>query len=427
MPDDKEATMSMEPVTAWALLSGLIFLLAALGRGPMRRWPVSMPAIYLLIGAAIGPWGLRLLDFQLIKHVKVVESVTEVAVLISLLTAGLQLKPRWHHYLRAPIPLASVTMVVTIAGVAMVGTMLLDLPLGAAILLGAVLAPTDPVLASDVQVKHHDDTDRLRYALTGEAGLNDGAAFPFIMLGLGLLGHHQLGEYGWRWITVDLLWATTAGLGIGWLSGYSVSRVAVWIKRQTNSPAACEEALTLGLIGLSYGAALLLHAYGFLAVFAAGVAMRRYAERQSDDEQPGKLMHTVTEVNDQFGHIVEVAVVVLVGALSTSYWTMASDWWIAMLVFFLFRPLGVLLALAVKDIRFSQKILISLFGIRGIGSLYYLSYAISHGLEDPIANRLAGIVLTTITLSIMIHSNVASLMMRRYAEEKDDKTSAATN
>ena len=419
--------MSIEPVTAWSLLSGLIFLLSALGRGPMRRWPVSMPAIFLLVGAAIGPWGLGLLDFELIKHVKVVESVTEVAVLISLLTAGLQLKPQWHHYLRAPIPMASVTMVVTIAGVAVVGMMMLDLPLGAAILLGAVLAPTDPVLASDVQVKHHQDTDRLRFALTGEAGLNDGAAFPFIMLGLGLLGHHQLGEYGWRWITVDLLWATTAGLGVGWVSGYSVSRVAVWIRRQANSPAACEEALTLGLIGLSYGAALLLHAYGFLAVFAAGVAMRRYAERQSDDEQPDKLMHTVTEVNDQFGHIIEVAVVVLVGVLATSYWTMTSDWWIAMLVFFLFRPFGVLLALATKDIRFSQKILISLFGIRGIGSLYYLSYAISHGLEEPIANRLTGIVLTTITLSIMIHSNAASLMMRRYAEKDDTKTSAASN
>ncbi|PHQ31597.1 sodium:proton antiporter [Rhodopirellula bahusiensis] len=426
MHQNKDATMSVEPVTAWALLSGLIFLLAALGRGPMRRWPVSMPALYLLIGAAIGPWGLRLLDFELIKHVKVVESVTEVAVLISLLTAGLQLKPKWYHYLTAPIPLASVTMIVTIAGVAMVGTMLLGLPLGAAILLGAVLAPTDPVLASDVQVKHHQDTDRLRYALTGEAGLNDGAAFPFIMLGLGLLGHHSLGEYGWRWITVDLLWATSAGLGIGWASGYSVSRVAVWIKRQTNSPAACEEALTLGLIGLSYGAALLIHAYGFLAVFAAGVAMRRYAERQSDDEQPDKLMHTVTEVNDQFGRIMEVAVVVLVGALVTSYWTIANDWWIAMLVFLLFRPIGVLLALGMKDIRFSQKVLISLFGIRGIGSLYYLSYAISHGLEESIANRLAGIVLTTITLSIMIHSNAASLMMQRYANGKDDETSPAS-
>ncbi|MEP1643026.1 MAG: sodium:proton antiporter, partial [Rhodopirellula bahusiensis] len=139
-----------------------------------------------------------------------------------------------------------------------------------------------------------------------------------------------------------------------------------------------------------------------------------------------KLMHTVTEVNDQFGRIMEVAVVVLVGALVTSYWTIANDWWIAMLVFLLFRPIGVLLALGMKDIRFSQKVLISLFGIRGIGSLYYLSYAISHGLEESVANRLAGIVLTTITLSIMIHSNAASLMMQRYAKGKDDETSPAS-
>ncbi len=415
--------MSVEPVTAWSLLAACIFLLAALGRGPLRRWPVSMPAIYLLVGAAVGPWGTGLLDFELIKHVKVVESVTEIAVLISLLSAGLQLKPQWHHYVRAPIPLASVTMVITIAGVAMLGTFLLDLPLGAAILLGAVLAPTDPVLASEVQVNHHDDTDRLRYALTGEAGLNDGAAFPFIMLGLGLLGQHELGEFGWRWVTVDLLWATTAGLGVGWASGYLVSRAEVWINRQSNSPTACEEALTLGLIGLSYGAALFIHAYGFLAVFAAGAAMRLYAEQQSEDEKPDKLMHTVTEVNNQFGHIMEVAVVVLVGSLVTSYWTIASDWWIAMLVFFLFRPIGVLVALGRKDIHFFQQSMIAVFGIRGIGSLYYLSYAISHGLDEPTANRLAGIVLTTIALSIMIHSNAASLMMRMYANESaDDET-----
>ncbi|QEG41608.1 cation:proton antiporter [Roseimaritima ulvae] len=415
--------MTIEPVAAWSLLAGLTFLLAALGRGPLRRWPVSMPAIYLLVGAAVGPWGTGLLDFELIKHVKVVESVTEVAVLLSLLTAGLQLKPQWRHYLKAPIPLASLTMVVTIAGVTLLGTLLLDLPLGAAVLLGAVLAPTDPVLASEVQVKHHDDTDRLRYALTGEAGLNDGAAFPFIMLGLGLLGHHELGEFGWRWVTIDLLWATTAGLGVGWVNGYLVSRAAVWLRRQSDSPTACEEALTLGLIGLSYGAALSIHAYGFLAVFAAGVAMRLYAETPSEDDKPDKLMHTVTGVNHQFGHIVEVAVVILVGSLVTSYWTIGSDWWIAILVFLMIRPIGVFVALGFKDMHFPQKSMIAVFGIRGIGSLYYLSYAISHGLDDATANRLAGIVLTTIALSIMIHSNTASLMMRMYADESaEDET-----
>lgn len=409
--------LSVEPVTAWSLLAGVVFLLAALGRGPLRKWPVSMPSIYLLIGAAIGPLGAGLLDFQLLKHVKVVETLTELAVLISLLTAGLQLKPGWRHWLRAPVPLATVTMLITIFGITMLGTFVLSLPLGAAVLLGAILAPTDPVLARDVQVKHHQDTDRLRYALTGEAGLNDGAAFPFVMLGLGLLGHHEIGDFGWRWVAVDLLWATTAGLAVGWLSGYVVSHAAVWLKCRTNSPAACEEMLTLGLIGLSYGAALFINAYGFLAVFAAGVGMRRYADRRSEDQRADDLMYTVTEVNEQFGHILEVAVVVLVGALVTSYWTVPTDWWIAMLVFFLFRPMGVLAALGVKDISFLQKSMISVFGIRGIGSLYYLSYAISHGLEEPIANRLAGIVLSTIALSIMIHSNAASLLMRLYAKE----------
>ena len=409
--------LSVEPVTAWSLLAGVVFLLAALGRGPLRKWPVSMPSIYLLIGAAIGPLGAGLLDFQLLKHVKVVETLTELAVLISLLTAGLQLKPGWRHWLRAPVPLATVTMLITIFGITMLGTFVLSLPLGAAVLLGAILAPTDPVLARDVQVKHHQDTDRLRYALTGEAGLNDGAAFPFVMLGLGLLGHHEIGDFGWRWVAVDLLWATTAGLAVGWLSGYVVSHAAVWLKCRTNSPAACEEMLTLGLIGLSYGAALFINAYGFLAVFAAGVGMRRYADQRSEDQRADDLMYTVTEVNEQFGHILEVAVVVLVGALVTSYWTVPTDWWIAMLVFFLFRPMGVLAALGVKDISFLQKSMISVFGIRGIGSLYYLSYAISHGLEEPIANRLAGIVLSTIALSIMIHSNAASLLMRLYAKE----------
>ena len=126
--------MIIEPVTAWALLAGVVFLLAAMGRGPLQRWPVSMPAIYLLVGAAIGPWGVRLLDFQLVEHAKAVEVVTEVAVLVSLLTAGLQLKPRWRHWLRAPLPLATISMVVTIACVATLGVFALALPVGAAVL-----------------------------------------------------------------------------------------------------------------------------------------------------------------------------------------------------------------------------------------------------------------------------------------------------
>jgi sodium/hydrogen antiporter len=116
-------------------------------------------------------------------------------------------------------------MIVTIALIALGGVYWLQLPVGAAILVGAVLAPTDPVLASDVQVSDPFDPDRLRFALTGEAGLNDGTAFPFVMLGLGLLGLHELGAAGWRWLAFDLVWAVTAGLAVGALCGTLIARL----------------------------------------------------------------------------------------------------------------------------------------------------------------------------------------------------------
>jgi NhaP-type Na+/H+ or K+/H+ antiporter len=311
-------------------------------------------------------------------------------------------------------------MILTIMGIALLAYFGVGLSLGAAVLLGAVLAPTDPVLASEVQVTHAQDRDRLRYSLTGEAGLNDGTAFPFVMLGLGLLGAHQLGDFGWRWFVVDLLWATTAGLGSGWLAGFAVSRIAVWIKRSKVKSGASEELLTLGLIGISYGTALAISAYGFLAVFAAGVAMRCYAEDEHDganDDHAEQMMSKIMGINQHFGHILEVALVVLIGCLMTSTWTLGSDWWIALLIIFLIRPTAVLLTLACTDISRLQRRLIAFFGIRGIGSVYYLTYAIGKGLDDQTAIRIGGIVLTTIAFSLLIHSNAATPILAYYRKQ----------
>ena len=398
-----------------------MFLLAALGEGPLRRWPISMPVIYLAVGVAIGPWGLGLLHLDLIKNAKTIEVLAEVAVLVSLLTAGLKLTPSWPHLLRAPIPLASLAMLLTIVGIAALGYFAAGLSLGAAILLGAVLAPTDPVLAGEVQVKDEKDRDKLRYSLTGEAGLNDGAAFPFIMLGLGVLGIHQLGDFGWRWLLIDLLWATVAGIGCGWAAGYLISRLAVWVKRHSADPAVSEELLTLGLIGFSYGAALAMSAYGFLAVFAAGVAMRRYAEDEQDDatdDTANQMILEVIGINRRFGEVLGVALVVMVGCLVTTLWTLQSDWWMALILFAILRPLGVFIALARGDVSQLQKGLIAFFGIRGIGSIYYLTYAIEQGLDESTAVRLGGITLTTITLSLLIHSNAASPILAYYTRKQ---------
>lgn len=411
----------MNDITIWSLIVGSVFLLAALGDGPLHRWPISMPVIYLGVGVAIGPWGLGVLQLDLIKNAKVIEVLTEVAVLVSLLTAGLKLSPSWSYLLRAPIPLASLAMVLTIVGIAALAYFAVGLSLGAAILLGAILAPTDPVLAGEVQVKDENDRDKLRYSLTGEAGLNDGAAFPFVMLGLGILGIHQLGDLGWRWLAIDLIWATVAGIGCGWAAGYLVSRLAVWVKRHSAKPAVSEELLTLGLIGFSYGAALAISSYGFLAVFAAGVAMRRFADdekKNPTDSTANQMMLEVIGINQRFGEVLGVALVVLIGCLMTTIWTLESDWWIALILFAILRPLAVFIALAHGDVSKLQKRLIAFFGIRGIGSLYYLTYAIEQGLDEATAVRLGGIVLTTIALSLLIHSNAATPILAYYTRKQ---------
>lgn len=392
--------------------------MASLARGPLRNLPISMPAIYLCVGLAIGPWGLGLLEIDFKSDSKLIEVLTEVAVLVSLLTAGLKLTPSWSHLRRSPIPLATVAMTLTVCGIAMLGYFALALPLGAAVSLGAVLAPTDPVLAGDVQVRHPEDRDKLRYALTGEAGLNDGTAFPFVMLGLGLLGLHDLGDGWWRWFAIDLIWAVVGGIGCGWMVGYVISRMTVWLKRYAANAAACEELLTLGLIGISYGAAMAIHTYGFLAVFASGVAMRCYAEakEESSDDEAEQLVKKVAGINQTFGEILEVALVVLTGCLLSAHWTITNDWWIALFVLVVVRPVSTYIALMRSGVSGVQKGLIAFFGIRGIGSLYYLAFAVGKDLDDATTERLSGIVLTTIAISLMVHSNVSTPVLNLYAK-----------
>ncbi|MEO0531318.1 MAG: cation:proton antiporter [Planctomycetota bacterium] len=409
----------MKPIAIWSLVVGGLFLLSAIGRCPLRRFPIAMPTIYLLVGAAIGPWGLGLANLSFAADTKLIEVVAEIAVLISLLTAGLRLKPCLDLYLTAPLPLATVGMCLTIAGVACVGHFGFGLPIGAAILLGAVLAPTDPVLAGQVQVRSKEDTDRLRFALTGEAGLNDGAAFPFVMLALGLMGHHELGQLAWKWWLFDVVWATAAGILSGWGMGWLISRLAAYLRRRTEAVAAAEELLTLALIGLSYGAAMAIGSYGFLAVFAAGVAMRVYAESDAQGSEPDAILREVAEVNEQFERLVEVALVVITGVLLASHWTLYSDWPIALLLFGVIRPIAATIALLGSEASRYQKMLAAGFGIRGIGSLYYLAYAIGEGVSDATAERLSGIVVTTIALSILLHSNATSLFFRAKGEPGD--------
>lgn len=181
----------------WFLLIGLLMLTRGLTMTSLQRLPFTSAIVYLVIGFLLGPSVLSLFYFDPIKQSALLEVLTEVAVLIALFSAGVKMPvpielARW----RPPLRLASVSMILTIALIAGFSYLVLNLPLGAGILLGAILAPTDPVLATDTQSRYPGDKDQLRFTLTCEAGMNDGTAFPFVMLGLGMLGLHELGDFG---------------------------------------------------------------------------------------------------------------------------------------------------------------------------------------------------------------------------------------
>jgi sodium/hydrogen antiporter len=418
--------------TLGCIIVGTLLIAKTLGSSFIARLPLSAAMVYLAVGVAIGPWGWSLLKLDAFKNTVLLERLTEVALLISLFTAGMKLElPLKDKRWRIPVQLATVSMLLTVAAITAVGVWLLKLPLGAAVLLGAILAPTDPVLASDVQVANPGDRDRLRFGLTGEGGLNDGTAFPFVMLGL-----HELGDMQWRWWAVDVLWAVVGGLALGYALGTLVGRAIIYLRTQRREALGSDEFIALGLIALTYGLALLMLTYGFLAVFAAGLALRRIDEpaavappdnaaglseqdqRATGSQAPAHMMRQVERFNSQLESFAEVAIVLVVGVLLATTRFDAAMLWFVPLLFLVIRPLAVAIGLLGTDAKPAQRRLMAWFGIRGIGSLYYLMYAINHGLERSLAGQLLSVTLVVVVCSVVLHGVSVTPLMRRYESHK---------
>lgn len=425
------------------IIVGTLLIAKTLGGSFISRLPLSAAMLYLAVGMAIGPWGWGLLKLDAFKNVTLLERLTEVALLISLFTAGMKLElPLKDKRWRIPVQLATVSMLLTVGAIAAAGVWLLDLPLGAAVLLGAILAPTDPVLASDVQVSDPGDRDRLRFGLTGEGGLNDGTAFPFVMLGLGLLGVHELGDMQWRWWAVDVLWAVAGGLALGYAMGTLVGRAIIYLRTQRREALGSDEFIALGLIALTYGVALLTLTYGFLAVFAAGLALRRIDEpaavapaaantelsaedqRATGTHAPAHMMRQVERFNSQLESFAEVAIVLVVGVLLATTKFQPEVLWFVPLLFLVIRPAAVAIGLLGTDAKPAQRRLMAWFGIRGIGSLYYLLYAINHGIKPELAQQLLSITLAVIVTSVIAHGISVTPLMKRYETRKSSQKPA---
>lgn len=429
--------MLME-VAPWYVACGLIIVLVSLVATPLKRLPLSISIVCLVAGILLGPGGFRLIDVSPTRHDTLLEHLSEVGVIVSLFTAGLKLRvplrdPQWA----IPLRLAFASMTVTVALIALIGVAFLALPLGAAILLGAVLAPTDPVLASEVQLEHSADRDRLRYALTAEAGLNDGTAFPFVMLGLALLGLHDIGPGGWRWWAIDLAWAVLGGLAIGIALGTCVGKLVLYLRLHHQEAVGVDNLLAVGLIALAYGLALLAHTYGFLAVFAAAVALR-LIEMSSSSAPPSRevrqlagasehvelatapdtarayMAEAILNFNNQLERFAEIGLVTLVGALLRWDHLQSELIWFAPLMLLVVRPVAVMAGLAGTHTSRLELALIGWFGIRGIGSVYYLMFAIARAIPAPLDQRLVSLVLMMIAISVVVHGITATPLINVY-------------
>lgn len=411
---------------------GLLLIAMVLSSTLLGRLPLSNAMVYLALGWFLGPEALGVLRPDPFLYTSLLERFSEIAVLISLFSVGMQLSvplrsARWW----LPVRLAVLSMVAMVAMVAAVGVLALGMSLGAAVLLGAILAPTDPVLASGVQSQSGARPDRLGFSLAGEGGLNDGTSYPMVMLGLGLLGLHPLGERMLHWWTVEFLWSMTAGLAIGAALGASTGRLVVYLRSRHKEAAGLNEFLGIGLMGMAYGAAQLSLASGFLAVFAAGLALQRVRElpeaaaggrkqaslkvRTADSRRDaGDMQDSVHGFNEQLERMAELVLVLMVGAMLAYAKPVAQVWWFVPLVLLVLRPLSTLPAVWGGHADWRLRFMIGWFGIRGIGSIFYLLLALRHGIDPTSAATVVSLTLWTVATSIIVHGITVLPMMKRY-------------
>ena len=407
-------------LTAALLLLGVALLALTLADSTVKRLPLSPAVIYLLLGwfggALLGTPELQLIE----NNAKALSIVTEVAVLASLFAVGLRLRvpPTWRAWSGALL-LAGPAMVVAVLLGAVAAFWVMDLPWAPALLLAAILAPTDPVLASEVQIRNDDDRDKVRLSITAEGGLNDGTALPAVMLALGLMGLHPhfdggpallLSQPAWWWS--DLLWPIGGGLllggGVGWLLGHALRK-----RFDRGDTLARDELLYAAAVALAYGLARATQTSAFVVVFALG-AMLLWPLRGDIEQSAEALARRMQSFGARGERLVEAASVLAVGialhAVAIAWTTVAFG----LLLVGVVRPLSVLAVIRLTAMTRRQRLLVAWFGIRGIGSLFYLMFALEHGVAGALAAELTGAVLIAIALSIVLHGVSATPLMSAY-------------
>ncbi|MDI1327980.1 MAG: cation:proton antiporter [Brevundimonas sp.] len=382
----------------------------------LKKLPLTLAILCVALGVVVFSTGLLSFNPDPRTWDTATERLTELVVIISLMGAGLKLdRPlgwrRWASTWR----LLAIAMPLTIVTVAWLGMAGLGFGLAMALLLGAAMAPTDPVLAADVQVgpPQSGDEDEVRFGLTSEAGLNDALAFPFVHLAIlaaagGLATTPGLTD----WFTIKVGWKLVAGLGVGVLCGRLFGRL---VFRRGKAAARFGDGLVaVAATLLAYAAAELAHGYGFLAVFVCALTLRAW-ERDHEFHQE---MH---DFSDQIERLLMMLLLVLFGGALANGLLVSLTWTdalIGMAVVFVVRPVAGMIAMIGSRQPMRERLLLSFLGIRGVGSVYYIAYALNHG-EFGDSERLWAIVGFIILVSILVHGVTAAPLLRRLTRRRE--------
>ncbi|RFU45638.1 sodium:proton antiporter [Paraburkholderia sp. DHOC27] len=419
---------------------GLLLIIMAASTRLMTRLPLTGAMVYLAVGIVMGPACAHLFAPNLDQQLKMLRGVTETGLMISLFAIGMYLRvplnqPLW----RLPLRLAGPAMLITIALMFVTARWGVGLEAGPALMLAAALAPTDPVLANELRVLEAGDDEPLRFTLSAEGGLNDGAAYPFAIAALWLCGAPTFGStHAWTF-ALAVAWGIVGALLIGWLLGTGTVMIATHLRTRHEEALGLEGFFALGLMALSYGAALLVHTYAFIAVFAAGVAVRRQEFKVTGTQVPNDALKSVQRgatdeaakdpdlahaymaesmmaFSVEIERLVELALMLIIGSVISLYWRELLHWsviWPVLVLLFIARPAGVLISLLGSGLNLHQRLLSGWLGIRGVGAFYYLLYGLEQ-VKAPLLTPIIPIVLATIVLSVVLHGASATALLHRY-------------
>src|SRR3954452_3285085 len=405
---------------------GTVVLLTAWLPTLLKSAPFSLPMACISLGAV-----LAFLPFANIANMNPIESrvyterITEFVLIISLMGAGLKLdRPLGWRSWAITWRLLGISMPLTIAAIAALGWEFLGLGLGPAILLGAALAPTDPVLASEVQVgpPNTKEEDDVRFALTSEAGLNDGLSFPFVHLAIAVAIYQGSGEaLLLNWLLVSVVWKLAAAVAAGWLTGKLLGYIAFRLPETARLAGTGDGRAAIGITCLCYGLTEIVHGYGFVAVFIAAATLRAAERKHQFHEQ----LHAFT---DQVERLLMMVVLVCFGAaIADGSVFGALDWKtviVGLAILLVVRPLSGIIGLIGTRIRRGEKWAIAFFGIRGLGSFYYVAYAL--GVATFQAEILWTVVCFVVLVSIVMHGVVVKPTMRALDRQMEDIASLSS-